>query len=94
MKIHFERSGGITGIISTCTIKTESLSPKETIRVEKMVKDAKQVQPKNLENIRGADYFEYRISIQGNDEKFVIETNDIVMDPVLKPLIDFLVRKL
>jgi hypothetical protein len=100
MKIHFERSGGFAGMLSSTTLNTENLSSKEASEIKKLVDKAhffelpsKLSQPSKTTK-GAADYFVYKLTIQNSDNqgKHTVERNDVNMQPTLRPLIAFLTK--
>lgn len=97
MKIYFEQSGGLIGIDNHISIDSDSLNPDEALKLQHLINDAKffdlpadelAAPPK-----RGADYFEYKITIETKDRKHYIKTTDLTMPTNLGPLIRFLRQK-
>ena len=92
MKIHFERSGGFAGMLTTVSVDTSLLPSEQAGQIQNIVEDA------NFFNLtsappppkRGvADYFIYKITVE-DGRKHTVECTDIAMQPSIKPLIDFL----
>lgn len=95
MKIYFERSGGFAGIPQSVTIDTTLLDRDEANKLQTMVENlhffdlpTKIVAPKN-----GADYFNYKITIEVQNKKHSIEVTDMTMPSEIKTLIDLLIDK-
>ncbi len=97
MKIYFEQSGGIVGINNCISINTESLNADEVHELQHLIDDTGFFHlPSNLgaTPIRGADYFEYKITVVNNDDKeHTIKTTDLTMPSNLGPLIRYLRQK-
>jgi hypothetical protein len=99
MKIHFERSGGFAGMVSSTTVDTSSLPSDESRRVEDLVQQANitnhSLTSENLPRRGAADYFTYKITIESEEgTKDTVECTDIAMSPSIKPLLDYLMKQL
>jgi hypothetical protein len=93
MKIYFEQSGGILGINKNISINTDYLNPDEAFKLQQLVEDAKffELPAESSESPQhGADYFEYKITIEAKDRKYDVKTTDITMPSNLGPLIRYL----
>ena len=96
MKIHFQLSGGLEGIGTDLKIDTESISSEQSSKLQKLINDSNFFDlPEKIptkENT-AADYFIYKISIEGQTTKHSIERNNLTLEPKLYPLIDYLKNK-
>lgn len=96
MRIHFKQSGGLAGIDNDISINGNSLQPDEESELQRLIDNAKFFDlPSQPElPLRGADYFEYKITIETNDnKKHSIKTTDLSMPPNVGPLIVYLRQK-
>lgn len=94
MKIYFERSGGFTGIIDKRVIDVKSMTSKEQIQLRELVKNIKNMKlDKSVKKAKIEDSFQYHISIEEEDEKCVLETNEFQMNSDIRVLIDILEKK-
>jgi hypothetical protein len=100
MKIYFERSGGIAGILMSTEVDTHSLPPDEAHKIQGMIDNAKFFDLKESSSQppkRAADYFKYKVTVQTEEEEGekqnTIQTNDITMPSDLRPLINYLIEK-
>jgi hypothetical protein len=96
MKIYFEQSGGIVGVNDNISIDTDYLNPDEAFKLQQLIDNAKffELHAESSESPQhGADYFEYKITIEAKDRKHDIKTTDITMPPNLGPLIRYLRQK-
>jgi hypothetical protein len=96
MKIYFEQSGGILGIDKKISIDTDYLNPDEAFKLQQLIDDAKffeLITESSEPPQRGADYFEYKITIEAKDRKHHVKTTDITMLPNIGPLIRYLRQK-
>jgi hypothetical protein len=97
MKIYFEQSGGFTGIDNSILIDSNSLHPEEAVELQRLVDIANFFDlPSELSSVplRGADYLEYKITIETSDnKKHTIKVTDLTMPLNIGPLIRYLRRK-
>jgi hypothetical protein len=95
MKIHFQRSGGLEGIVTDLKIDTDSISPEESSKLEKLINESNFFDlPEHIPTKENAaDYFTYKISIENQTKKHSIERNDFSLEGKLHPLIDYLRNK-
>jgi hypothetical protein len=98
MKIYFEQSGGILGMNNNISINIDYLSPDEASKLQQLIENAKffEVPTERLDSsqLAGADYFEYKITIETKDRKHYVSTTDITMPSNLGPLIRYLRQKI
>ena len=93
MKINFEQEGGILGVNNNISINTDNLNTDEALKLQQLIDNAKffELPAESLERpLRGADYFEYKITIEERNRKHIVKTTDITMPPNLGPLIRYL----
>jgi hypothetical protein len=96
MKVYFEQSGGLARIGTHASINSDSLQPEETSKLQCLIKDANFFElPSQLAApSRGADYLEYKITIEANNnKKHSIKATDLTMPPNVRPLITYLKQK-
>ena len=95
MKIYFERSGGLAGMRIVATLDTDTLPSDEVHQIQAMVDNAKffDLPSKSPKPKKGADYFQYKITVETEGRKHTVETNDVAIKPTLRPFVDFLVKK-
>jgi hypothetical protein len=96
MKIYFEQSGGLAGIVKNISINRDSLDPQEASELQRLVDNANffALPSEPAAPLRGADYLEYKITIETNDnKKHSIRTTDLTLLPNIAPLIRYLRRK-
>lgn len=96
MKIYFEQSGGFTGIDNNILINSNSLDTEEASELQRLVDNANffDLPSEPATPFHGADYLEYKITIETNDnKKYSIKTTDLTMPPNVGPLIRYLRRK-
>jgi hypothetical protein len=96
MKIYFEQSGGLAGIDDNISINSDSLDPQDASELQHLVDSANffDLPSEPAAPLRGADYLEYKITIETNDnKKHSIKTTDLTVSPNVAPLIRYLRRK-
>jgi hypothetical protein len=96
MKIYFEQSGGLAGIDDNISINRDSLDPQDASELQRLVDSANffDLPSEPAAPLRGADYLEYKITIETNDnKKHSIKTTDLTVSPNVAPLIRYLRRK-
>jgi hypothetical protein len=96
MKIYFKQSGGLTGIDNSISINSDSLDRQEASELQQLVNNANffDLRSDPAIPLRGADYLEYKITIETNDnKKHSIKVTDLTMPPNIGPLISYLRRK-
>ncbi len=88
MLIHFERTGGFAGMSTTVTLDTNTLTPEEARKLHEMVDaagffnlPAKFPSPK-----RGADYFQYALTVESEGRKHTVEVSEPAVPAELRPL--------
>ena len=89
MKIVFERSGGIVGLLITAEIDTESLDAENAQELCDLIEQADFFNlPATLRpDRRLADQFEYKISIATDERKHTIEMHEGALSDDLRPLV-------
>jgi len=96
MKIFFEQSGGVAGIANNISIDSNSLDHQEASELQHLVDNSNffDLPSESTAQLRGADYLEYKITIETNDnKKHSIKTTDLTIPPNVAPLIRYLRRK-
>ena len=96
-KIYFERSGGFAGISISTMVDIHSLPPDEAHKIQRMIDNAKEFFDLKKSPLpppkRAADYFRYKVTVETEQKRYTIETNDITMPSELRPLINYLEKK-
>ena len=92
MLIRLERSGGFAGMRKSYAIDTESLPQEEAGKLHELVNaadffnlPAKFPAPK-----RGADYFQYRMTVEMEGKKHTVDVSDPEVPDKLRPLIQLI----
>ncbi len=94
MLVQFERRGGFTGIRKDTKLDTGSLPSEKAQELLELINKAdffnlpeKFPLPK-----RGADYFQYRLTIEKEGKKHTVEVSDPEAPATLRPLLQFLLK--
>lgn len=93
MKIHFERSGGVGGMMTQVDIDARSLEDTERRALTTLVSDAGffALPQRAIERpVAGADRFNYRVTVESDDRRHTVETTDGSAPAALVPLIEWL----
>ena len=89
MKIDFERTGGFAGMRMAVLIDVDSLPDQEAQALRNLVKNADFF---NFSDTRPGkavpDSFQYRISIEDNQQKRTVEIGEMSLPDALRPLVD------
>ncbi len=92
MLIQFERRGGFAGIRKDTKLNTDFIPPDEAQELLELIEKADffNLQEKFPVPKRGADHFQYRLTIEKEGKKHTIEVSDPAVPVALKPLLQFL----
>jgi hypothetical protein len=96
MNIYFHSSGGFAGINSSIVLDMNSMSSDDAMRIQKMINDSNFFSLPSVSpppKAGAADYISYRITVETDNRKHTVRTNDIAMPPQLEPVIGFLQEK-
>ena len=88
MLIRFERSGGFAGMRKAVTLDTESLPLEEAGKLHELVNTADffNLPAKFPPPKRGADYFQYRLTVEIEGKKHTVEVSEPAVPEMLRPL--------
>ncbi len=89
MNIHFERSGGFTGISVKVTIDTNNLQPEQSRTITEALSAARFFElPEKLRQPEGrADQFVYRLVVDDNTRHHAVEMDDSAVPEPLQPIL-------
>ncbi len=89
MRIHFERSGGFSGMRFKATIDVESLPPEDGEKLREMIATADffNLPGKLLSPTSTADGFQYTVTIEESDKQHTVEAGDQMVPDSLRPLL-------
>lgn len=88
MHITFERSGGFAGLTLQSSVDTSALPPDEANALEQAIREADFFAlPAASPPGRGADQFQYAISVEEGDRRHSVSLGESSVPPALKPLI-------
>jgi emfourin len=91
MRIDFERTGGFAGMRLATTIDSDALSAEEAEKVREMIDAADFF---NLPAVspgptKGADRFQYRLTVEAEGGRHTIQFTDATIPPRLRPLLQW-----
>jgi hypothetical protein len=92
MLIEFERRGGFAGIRKDTKLNTESIPSKVVEELLDLIDKADffNLPEKFPVPKKGADYFQYRLTIENEGKKHTVEVSDPAVPATLRPLLQFL----
>ncbi len=92
MLIHFERTGGFAGMRTSITLDTGSVSLEEARKLQEMVEAAGffDLPPEFPVPKRGADYFQYKLTVESEGRKHTVEVSEPAIPAALRPLLQSL----
>jgi Emfourin len=92
MLIQFERRGGFAGIRKDTKLNSEAISSKEAKELLELIDKADffNLSEKFPLPKKGADYFQYRLTIEKEGKKHTVEVTDPAVPATLRPLLQFL----
>ena len=90
MRIYFERSGGFTGIVLSTTVDTDSLTSEEATFFQSKIEQAGFFDlPESLNAPGGGvDRFQYRLSVETEEQKHTVEFGEAAVPEQLRPLLE------
>jgi hypothetical protein len=94
MRIFFERTGGLAGIKLKGTLDSSTLPLREAHRLQRLLKQSGFFDlPPILESEKpGADRFNYRVTVETEEEKHTVEAAEAAIPGPMRPFLDFLTR--
>ena len=94
MKIQFERTGGIAGMVMTAVIDSEALSREEAREVRELVVDAGffDLPAEIAGETEGKDLFLFRLTIDYEGRRHSVTTSQEAAPPSLLPLLQWLTK--
>lgn len=95
MKIYFERSGGFAGLRMTASLDTGLMSDEDAQHIEELVASSDFFALPDVFSLpeKGADYFQYKLTIESKGKKHTVEVSEISLPEGLRPLIKKLTEK-
>ena len=94
MRIHFERSGGFTGLTLVTTVESDTLSQQEEQHLRQLLDEAGFFDlPGLLQDTTSAvDQFRYTVTVETPGRRHTVEVTDGAVPPPLRPLLQWLAR--
>jgi hypothetical protein len=96
MKVYLEQGGGLTRFRTYASVDSDTLQPEEASELHRLINDANlfQLPSQPTAPSRGADYLEYKITLEtNNNRKHSIKTTDLSMPRHVRPLVTYLKQK-
>jgi len=94
MKIQFERRGGFAGIRKDTKLDTDSIPSNVAEELLELIEKADffNLPEKFPAPKKGADYFQYRLTVEKEGKKHTVEVSDPAVPATLRPLLQFLLK--
>jgi hypothetical protein len=89
MKIDFERTGGFAGLRLAVSVDVDNLPDQEAQALRKLVNDADFFNFSDAHPGKAVpDSFQYKVTIENNQQKRTVQVGDMSVPDKLRPLID------
>ncbi len=92
MHILFERSGGFAGMTVTLTVDTATLSTDAAAQLRNWVAAADFFRLPALPTSTQADRFQYRVTIEEDNQKHTVTVGEAGVPDTLRPLLEWLME--
>jgi len=94
MRIHFERTGGFTGMRVKTTVETGSLPGEQAEKLRHLIAAADffELPAQLVSPERGADQFHYKVTVEEEDRHHTVESGDQSAPEELQSLLRELTR--
>ncbi len=94
MLIRLERTGGFAGLRRTVTLNTDILPSEEALKLQEIIDAAGffDLPEKFPLPARGADYFVYRLTVEKDGKKHIVEVSEPAVPAELRPLLQSLLK--
>ncbi len=94
MRIEFERSGGVGGLMLQLKLDTANLPETEASELQQMVNQSGffSFPERGFASTTGADQFNYRLTVEMDERRHTVEVTDISAPATLQPLLQRLAR--
>ena len=93
MKISIEQTGGFAGISNSYNVDTERIPPNEAEKIKKIVQDGQLFSLSHpiptLPQKGSADYQSFKVTLEDNETKHIVECNQFNIPNELRLLIDY-----
>ena len=89
MKIYYRRTGGFAGMVMSFDLTTETLPPEEADELQELVNSADFFSLPDVipSEIPGADRFQYRLTVEIEEQQHTVEVGDAAVPENLWPLL-------
>jgi hypothetical protein len=95
VRVHFERTGGITGRKTEVFVDSESLPPTQAKRLRTLLAQSRFFDlPLEIRSgPEGADRFLYRVTVEADSQAHTVEAGEAAVPANMWPLLDWLARR-
>lgn len=88
MRIYFERTGGFMGLSLQTAVDTAALSEEDAHHLQQMIDATEFFElPEELDGTGGTDAFNYTLTVETEERRHTIHTNDRSAPDTLQPLL-------
>ena len=93
MRIHFERTGGFTGMPLSATLDTTMLPAEQKHLLQDSINAANffDLPPRIAAPPQAADYYHYHVTVEDGGNRHTVDVDDIAASPELQTLLQQLV---
>jgi len=90
MRISYRRTGGFAGMVMKFDLTTETLPQEEADELQELVASADFFSLPNVipSNPQGADQFQYKLTVEADEQQHTIEVGDAAVPENLWPLLN------
>ena len=96
MRVIFERTGGFAGRKLQGSLDSSRLPQPKARKLKELLRKSGffELPPTLVSEDPGTDRFNYRVTVETDDNRHTVEANDAAIPGQLRPLLDFLTRAL
>ena len=90
MKISYRRTGGFAGMVMSFDLTTDTLPPEEADEIQDLVDTADFFSLPDVipSDAPGADQFQYRLTVEADEQQHTVEVGDAAVPENLWPLLN------
>lgn len=95
VRVHFERTGGITGRKIEVYVDSDSLPPAQAKRLQTLLAQSRffDLPPEMLSGPGGADRFLYRVTVEADSRTRTVEAGEAAVPVNMWPLLNWLTHR-
>ncbi len=92
MRIHFERTGGFTGMPLSATLDTTTLPAEQSRQLQDSINAAHffDLPPRIMAPAQAADYYHYHVTVEDVGKRHTVDVDDIAASPEVQTLLQHL----